>query len=170
MRPLRVFLGVAAAIFLSGCAGYTLGPTSGAPGGSKSLQIVPFINRSPEPRLTDPVTTALRKETQRDGTYRLETRGTGDIKLTGVITEYDRREQTLVSSDVISVKDYQLRLTAQITAHDRVTGKVLVDQSVTGYTLMRVTSDFQSAERQAIPLLATDLARRITALLADGTW
>jgi hypothetical protein len=170
MRSWRAILAGLTAIVLSGCAGYTVGPTSGLPGGTKSLQIVPFINRSPEPRLTDPVTSALRKETQRDGTYRLETRGTGDVTLTGVITEYDRREQTLVSSDVITVKDYQLRLTAQVTARDRVTGKVLVDQSVTGYTLMRVTSDFQSAERQALPLLATDLARRVTALLTDGTW
>jgi hypothetical protein len=37
-------------------------------------------------------------------------------------------------------------------------------------TLIRVGSDLTSAERQALPLLAADLARNITALLADGTW
>jgi hypothetical protein len=41
---------------------------------------------------------------------------------------------------------------------------------VTGYTLLRVGSDLTSAERQALPLLAADFARQVTALLADGSW
>jgi hypothetical protein len=35
---------------------------------------------------------------------------------------------------------------------------------------VRVGNDLTSAERQALPLAADDLARSITALLADGTW
>jgi hypothetical protein len=35
---------------------------------------------------------------------------------------------------------------------------------------MFVGDDLPSAERQSMPLAATDLARRITALLADGSW
>ena len=38
------------------------------------------------------------------------------------------------------------------------------------YTLVRVGSDLSSAERQAIPLLADDLAKNVTELLVDGTW
>ena len=53
---------------------------------------------------------------------------------------------------------------------DRTSGKVLFDQPVTGYTLVRVGSDLTSAERQALPLLAGDLAKRVTSLLVDGTW
>ena len=53
-----------------------------------------------------------------------------------------------------------------------VTGKNLFphDQAVNGFTLMRVGADITSSERQAIPLLTGDLAKNITALLADGTW
>ena len=81
-----------------------------------------------------------------------------------------RTEVTLSSSDVLTVQDFRLTVTAQVTARERATGKVLIDQSVNGYTLIRVGSDLTSAERQAMPLLAQDLARRVTALLAEGKW
>jgi len=159
-----------ACLVLSGCAGYKLGPTNNLAAGEKSVQITPFANQTLEPRLGDAVTGALRKELQRDGTYRLATRDAGDIVVNGVITRYHRQEQTLVPEDVVTVRDYRIALTAQVTARDRATGKVLLDQPVTGYTLLRVGSDLTSAERQALPLLATDFARQVTALLADGSW
>lgn len=170
MNFIRTLLLGCVALAWCGCAGYKVGPTNGLVAGAKSVQFVPFPNRTLEPRLTDALAGALRKEMQRDGTYRLETRGAGDIVVTGVITHYERREQTLVSSDVVTARDYQLRMTAQVTARDRTTGKVVLDQSVSGFTLTRVGSDLPSAERQALPLLAMDLAKRITALLVDGTW
>ena len=55
-----------------------------------------------------------------------------------------------------------------MTARDRSTGKVILDQPVTGFTLIRVTTDLTSTERQALPLLAADLAKNVTALLAEG--
>jgi hypothetical protein len=160
----------AACLVLSGCAGYKLGPSSNLAAGEKSVQITPFSNQTLEPRLGDAVTGALRKELQRDGTYRLATREAGDIVVNGVITRYLRQEQTLVPEDIVTVRDYRIALTAQVTARDRATGKVLLDQPVTGHTLLRVGSDLTSAERQALPLLATDFARQVTALLADGSW
>ena len=39
-----------------------------------------------------------------------------------------------------------------------------------GRTTLRPGADFSSAERQAVPLLAEDLARNITSLLVDGSW
>ena len=72
--------------------------------------------------------------------------------------------------DIATARDYQVRLTAQVTARERSTGRVLFDQPVTGTTLIRVGSDLTSTERQALPLLADDLARQITALLVDGGW
>ena len=57
-----------------------------------------------------------------------------------------------------------------MTARERGTGKVILDQPVTGFTLIRVTTDLTSTERQAMPLLAADLAKNVTALLAEGGW
>jgi hypothetical protein len=155
---------------LCGCAGYQLGPTNGVAAGARSVQITPFVNKTLEERLSDPVTFELRKELQRDGTYKLATHGDADIILSGVLTRYDRQEVTLTSNDVLTVLDFQLRLTADVLAIERSTGKTNLHQLVTGSTLIRVGSDLNSAERQAWPLLADDLARKVTALLADGKW
>jgi hypothetical protein len=154
----------------AGCAGYRLGPTNGLSAGEKSLQVRPFSNHTLEPRLADAVTAQVRKEMQRDGTYQLVTRDDGDIVVTGVLTRYDRGEIDFSRNDLLLVRDYRVTLTAQVTARERITGKVLLDQPVTGVTLVRVGSDLVSAERQALPLLAADLARNLTALLADGKW
>lgn len=170
MRYLRTMLVLGAAALLAGCAGYRLGPTGGQAAGERSVQIVPFVNRTDEARLSDAVTTALRKELQRDGTYRLATRDAGDVVVHGRLTRYERREISLVADDVATARDYNVSLTAEVTARERGTGKVLFDQPITSYTLIRVSPDLANTERQALPLLATDLARRITALLADGSW
>jgi hypothetical protein len=161
---------VGLAVGLSGCAGYRVGPTNDQAAGGKTVQIRPFANQTLEPRLGDAVSGALRKELQRDGTYRLATREAGDVVVEGTVTRYLRQAQTLVSDDVETVQDYRILLTAQVTARDRVTGKLLLDQPVTGYTLLRVGPDLTSAERQALPLLASDLARQVVSLLADGSW
>ncbi len=154
----------------AGCAGYKLGPTNGLSAREKSVQINPFANQTLEPRLTDAVTSQLRKQFQRDGTFRLATHDDGDIIVSGVITRYNRHELTFVPRDIVTVRDYRLALTAQVTARDQITGKVILDQPVSGYTIIRVGDDLTSIERQALPLLAADLARNVTGLLVDGSW
>ena len=170
MRCFRLPLAACLAVLLGGCAGYQVGPTGGQTAGEKSVQIVPFTNRTPEARLADAVTAALRKELQRDGTFRLVTQDPGDIVVSGALIRYERREISLVPGDVATAQDYNVSLTAQVTARDRRSDKVIFDQAVTSHTLVRVTQDLPSSERQSLPLLATELARRVTALLADGSW
>ena len=170
MRLPRWFVLCLAAVLSGGCAGYRLGPTGGRSAGDRSVQVNPFANQTVEPRLGEAVTAALRHELQRDGTYRLATRDAADVVVSGVITRYFRHELSFMPDDVLTVRDYRVTLTAQVTARERGTGRVLLDRPVTGETLLRVGSDLASAERQALPLLATDLARKTTALLADGNW
>ncbi len=159
-----------AILCFSGCAGYKLGPVNGVAAGEKSVQITPFTNKTLEPRLGDAVTTQMRKELQRDGTYKLATHDDGDIIVSGVITHYTRHELTLVPHDLVTVRDYRVTLTAHVTARERGSGKILVDQPVSGFTLLRVGTDLTSSERQALPLLAADLAKHATALLTEGAW
>jgi hypothetical protein len=170
MRPLRLLLIGATSMALMGCAGYRLGPSNGQIAGDKTIQITPFANHTSEPRLGDDVTAALRKQVQHDATYRLATHEAGDIVVTGVLTRYTREELSIVPNDITAAQDYRIQLTAQVTARERSTGKVLLDQPVTGYTLIRVFTDLTSTERQARPLLATDLATHVVSLLADGGW
>jgi hypothetical protein len=155
---------------LSGCAGYRLGPTNGVPAGSRSVQISPFLNQTDEPRLVEAVTSALRKTLQQDGTFRLNTSNEGDIIVTGVIVKYDRSQLSFQPTDILTPRDYRVSLTAQIVARERLTGKVLFDRPVSGQTTVRLSADQTNAERQAVPLLAQDLAKNATSLLVDGEW
>jgi hypothetical protein len=154
----------------AGCAGYRLGPTNGGRAGARSVQVSPFLNKTIEPRLVEAVTFALRQRLQQDGTYRLDTGDSGDIVVTGAILSYERHSLTFVSRDVLTPREYRLTMIAQVVARERGTGRVLLDRKVTGYSDIRVGPDLNSAERQALPLVASDLARNATALLVDGTW
>lgn len=139
--------------------------------GEQSLQFKPFANMTMEPRLTDSVATELRRACQSEGTFRLATHDNGDIEVSGVITRFHRHELSLSPSDTLTVRDYRLSINAKVTARQRSTGKaILSDRLVQGFTLIRVQSDLTSTERQAMPLLAHDLAKNIVALLADGSW
>jgi hypothetical protein len=156
--------------FLCGCAGYRLGPTNGLTAGSQSIQVNPFSNETLEPRLSDPVTTALRRNFQKDGTFRVDTRGGGDIILTGVLVRYERDAISFQPRDILTGRDFEVRVVAKVTATERSSGRLLLDREVVGRTAIRSGADLPSAERQAAPVLADDLARNITSLLVDGTW
>ncbi|HZL42036.1 MAG TPA: LPS assembly lipoprotein LptE [Verrucomicrobiae bacterium] len=155
---------------LGGCAAYTLGPTNGLEAGSRTVRIEPFTNQTLQPRIGDDVTTALRRRIQEDGTYRLSTHGDPDVIVSGVLTLYSRQGLSFVPQDVLTVRDFSVSLKAEVTVRDAGNGKVLWQRAVTGHTMVRVGSDLTSAERQARPLLADDLARKVIELLVDGSW
>ncbi len=158
------------ALTLTGCAGYHLGPSNGQLAGAHSIQINPFANKTLEPRLNDYVMNSLRKTLQQDGTYQLNTHDEGDVIVTGVITSFVPVGLSVQPTDVLTVVDYEITMTVQITARDRASGKVLFDQPVKGRTTLRAGADLTSAERQALPLLAEDFAKNATSLLVNGTW
>lgn len=157
------------ALLLSGCA-YRLGPTGGQVAGARSIQVNYFQNKTAQPRLAEALNHALRRAIQKDGTLRLDTQDGGDIVLTGEISAYERPAVSYQPGDVITVRDYYLAVSARIVARERSSGKVLVERDVLGRTLVRAGADQASAERQALPLLAEDFARRATSLLVDGQW
>jgi hypothetical protein len=159
----------AAAFLATGCVGYRLGSVNDETAGDRSVQIMPFNNQTLEPRLGDAVTQALREEIQTDGTYHLAN-GEGDVVVSGIITGYSRTGLSYLNSDVLTANNYQVTMYAHVVVRERATGKVLLDKDVKGYTLVHVGSDLADAERQAMPLLAEDFARKVTQMLTEGTW
>jgi hypothetical protein len=153
-----------------GCAGYKMGPTNGLPAGAKSIQVNLFQNQTVEPRLIEAVSSALRKQLQQDGTYRLATQADGDIVVNGAIVRFERAGLSYQPGDILTVRDYSLYIVARIVAKERGTGKVLLDREISGRTTIRAGSNLSSSERQAIPMIAEDLARNATSLLVDGQW
>jgi hypothetical protein len=168
----RAFLMLAAGCTLAGagCAGYRLGPTNPEVTGGKTVQVSFFQNQTLEPRLVEAVNQNLRQAIQQDGSLKLNTHGDADILVTGTLLEYERRPMTFQPKDVVSVANYEVRLKARVKAVERVSGRVLFEREVLGRTTEIVGTDLPSAERQAAPLLASDLARNITALLVEGAW
>ena len=170
MRLPGMIVSGVAAVLLAGCAGYHLGPVNGAVAGEKSVEVLPFNNQTPQPRLGDAMTQALRERLQTDGTYHLATRGGGDIVVSGVITRYNREGLSYLNKDVATTENYRVGIIAHVTARETATGRVLFDKDVNGYTLVHVGTDLADAERQSLPLLAEDLARNVTVLLTEGAW
>ena len=171
MRVLKTFLPCLAVVFLAGCASYHLGSVNGTEAGEKSVQVLPFNNQTLQPRLGDALTQSLRERLQVDATYRLATRSdSSDIILTGVIRHYEREGLGYLNTDVATPQNYRVGLVAHVTARERSTGKLLFERDVHGHTLVHIGSDLASAERQALPLLADDLAQNIVEVLAEGAW
>jgi len=170
MRLLSWFMAAILPLGLSGCAGYRLGATNPELTAGRSIQVNFFDNRTLEPGLVEAVNHSLRKSLQQDGTYKLNTRGDGDIVVSGSILKYERQGVSFQPNDILTVRDFQVILTVKITALDRASGKTLLDRAVTGRTTVRVGSDLPSAERQALPILSDDFAKNATTLLTDGPW
>jgi hypothetical protein len=167
---MRAWLLIILAIAAGGCAGYKLGPTNGVAAGSRTVQFKPFINHTQEPRVTEYLSTSLRKRLQQDGTYRLETSGRPDILVSGEITKFLRSGLSYQQGDVLTPQEYTLTMQARVQAMDVNTGKIFINRTVQGYTYIRIENDEFSAERQAIPLLTDSLARNTIDLLVDGQW
>jgi hypothetical protein len=163
-------LGLLLATLSAGCAGYRLGPTNPELTANKRIQIDLFENRTLEPDLPEALNHALRKELQQDGSFRLATRSDGDVVVRGVILKFERAPLAFQPTDVVAVTDFELRMVARLTAVHRSSGRPLVDREVVGRTSVRVGADLPSAERQALPLLADDWARKATSLLTEGSW
>ena len=164
------FCGASLVLGLCGCAGYRLGPVHPELTAGKSIQVNFFENRTLEPRLVEAVNHALRKSLQQDGSYKLNTRGDGDVIVNGAVLKYERQGVSFQPNDILTARDYQVTLTVKVTATERASGKVMVDREVTGRTTVRIGTDLTSADRQALPLLADDFARKATTLLVEGTW
>jgi hypothetical protein len=169
MRALKFFLPALAAVTLAGCASYHLGPVM-EDEAEKSVEVLPFNNQTLEPRLGDAVTQALRERLQTDATYHLATHGAGDIVVTGVIRQYQRLGLGYSSTDSITPENYRVVVIVHVTAREHDSGKAIFDRDVKGQTLVHIGNDLASAERQALPLIATELARTITEHLTEGSW
>src|SRR5256886_14496694 len=164
-----LFLVAGLALGLCGCAGYRLGPANPGLTSGKTVQVNFFGNKTLEPRLVEAINHALRKSLQQDGTYKLNTRGDGDILVNGAILKYERQGVSFQPNDILTVRDYQVMLTVKLTATERVSGRVVLDREVTRRTTLRVGSDLPSAERQAPPSPAGDFARKAAPPPAEGT-
>ncbi len=159
--------GLTALLFLSGCA-YQLGPTNEQVAGAQTIAIQHFPNQTLEPRLTDLVATSVRREIQRDGTFRLATRGQADLVVTGTIINLNRQPVGSRRDDVLTPTDYDVRITARVKALRG--GQTVYEGEVSGSAQVVFHADLNNAERENLPVAADNLARNLVSAIANGGW
>lgn len=162
---LRLLVAALAAAFCAGCA-YRLGPTSTM--NVRSIAVPNFHNKTFEPRISVQVTTAVIKRIQTDGSIRVVSEGAADATLTGDIVSWSREPLLFRPDNTLVAKQYDLRIQAHVVLTDNRTGKRLLEGDYVGKTQYFFGNDMTQAERQAFPLAADDLARRITDRIVDA--
>jgi hypothetical protein len=91
------------------------------------------------------------------------------VVLTGTIFRYDRIALRSLRSDTGVPREYRISITVRVEARDRRTGEtVLKPTEVEGKSDVLIGEDQQSAEMQALPLLADDIAKRVAGLLVES--
>jgi hypothetical protein len=151
---------------LCGCLGYRLGPVT--PSGYKTVAVPMFRNATLRPQLEAQVTNAVLKRLQTDGSLRVASAADAELLLSGTIIGYERSALRSLREETGVPREYRITITAEVQARDRRTGQVLLQPTrVTGHCDAFIGDDQQSAELQALPLAAEDLARRVVSLLVE---
>ena len=184
----------AAALFLSGCAGYELGDANpSAYAGINNLHVPTFKNETLEPRLSSLVTNAVVRELQADGTYRISNHANADAVLVGQITQIQKTQLRAARTDTLESQELRMLLYVRFHLEDPVTGEAirsaLPEQAeqdsfndrgieekpiyasqgqVVGTTIQFVDPNFQVGERNALSIAAQDAATKMVGILANG--
>jgi hypothetical protein len=160
---------------LVGCAGYQIGPVK--PKLMERVQTIAvptFKNDTLEPRIEVALASAVIKQLQQDGTYKVVRENEADAILEGTLLEIRRRPARSVRGNVLQTREYTLELRVHYSVKDRATGREIESRTITGTTSFFVSgsntiaADVTQDERQAMPIAAEDLAVRLVSQISEG--
>lgn len=171
-----------ACLALSGCLGYRIGPAK--PHYLKDVQTISiptFENKTLLPRVEVLVTGTVIKQFQQDGTYKIATGNTADATLKGEISRITRSPARSVVGNVLATSEFNLTVHVKyrlvgpdgksLGPSGDVVGTtsffVSTSSNNTG-TNQQVLGDVTTDERQALPLAAEELAKRLVTQLSEG--
>jgi len=158
-----------AALLLSGCAGYKLGPAKPTyMADIHSIAVPTFKNATLIPRLEVPVANIVIKQFQQDGTYQIASENNADAVLDGTILSIKRQPARSLRGNVLQTTEFNLILTLQVKVTNRITGKEISNRQFTGTTEFFVGGDIQQDQQQAVPLAAEKAAIDIVSMLSEG--
>jgi outer membrane lipopolysaccharide assembly protein LptE/RlpB len=167
-------LGSAIAL-LGGCAGYQVGAIKPTPMAEVQTIAVPsFKNDTLMPRIEVQLASAVIKQLQQDGTYKIGRENEADAILEGVLEEVERRPLRSVPGNVLLTREYELILRIRYRVINRVTGEQIEGRAVTGRTSFFVSgtnalaADVVQDEIQAMPLAIEDAAVRLVSQISEG--
>ncbi len=145
---------------LCGCASYTW--KSAVPEEYRTVAVPVFENRTNAAELGPITTQQLRRELQREGTFKLRRTGDAAIELQGSIVNVQRGALTYDRSLGTRANAYRYVVTAEVSIIDKKTGKVLVDnRKYTAETSFLTQNDLLTGQRNAAMRIGQDLGRQV---------
>jgi outer membrane lipopolysaccharide assembly protein LptE/RlpB len=169
------FLLPMAALFLSGCMGYHLGPVKPKyMVGIDSIAVSTFKNDTLRARVEVMLADSLIKQLQQDGTFQVKDGNDADAIIKGTLQQVTRSPSRSVFGNVLLTQEYNLILRCRFQVFKRATGQLIDEREVQGQTSFfvngseNIAADINSQERQALPLAAEDLMVRYCSLLTEG--
>jgi len=168
----RIFLGTmaaAAALLLSSCAGYKLGPVKPAElDHVQKIAIPAFVNKTLEPRLSVAVTNAVIKQFQLDQTYQLVDVDEADAILRGEIKQVRRKQFRANRANRLFSRELQFEIVVEFYIEDAINGDLMLEELAAGASNLNVGGNFQLTERQALTDAAYHLSIDILSKTAEG--
>lgn len=152
---------------LTGCA-YQLGNVPGKEIENISTINVPVVrNETYEPGISVMVTDAIIQRFHSDGTLQVNRERNADAILEVKLTRFERSPLRSVRNDIRTVAEYRVFLLAEIVLK-KMDGTVLIREKVAGDTEFFIGNDLQEGERQAMGLVADELANNIVLRVTEG--
>ena len=164
----RQFLGLLLG-FLTGCAGYTLGPTPPTYMKGVHQVAVPILkNASTTPDIQAVATTTIISQIQQDGTYEVTGVDQADAIVVGTITSVTRTKSRSLQGNVLASAEFNLRVTIDFRIERPNTAQLMAQRNIEGDTSFFVGNDTAVQENEAIPLAVQDAAIQFVSFLSEG--
>jgi hypothetical protein len=156
-------------MFLSGCAGYHLGPAKPSYLRDVHTIAVPvFKNTTLIPQIEVLVSDTVIKQFQQDGTYRIANEDRADAVLKADIISAARAPARSLRGNVLATTEFNLVLRVRYTLVGKDGRPLAGPAEAAGTTSFFVGSDVVADERQALPLAAEEMANHLVSQLSEG--
>jgi hypothetical protein len=150
-----------------GCAGYHVGPVTKR--NFNTIAVPMFYNHTLRPQLEAQISNAVIQRLQQDGSLRIEPADRADVVLEGTVIRYERTALRSLRSDTGVPREFEIAITVRVEARDRRTGEIVLKSTeVEGKSDVFIGEDQQTAEFQALPLVADDIGKRVAGLIVES--
>ncbi len=165
--PLSVFWLFPVVLVVAGCSHYRLG--TGTATGFATLYVAPVENATSLPQAVAMVGSQIREALLRDGRVTLvNSPDQADAILELTLSNYSREAATVLPTDTVLARKFDLDLDALCTLRDNRTGRILFENRPLKARRQAFTDSGQlQSEYQALPLLAAALADHIAHAVLD---
>ena len=155
--------------FLTGCVGYTLGPTPPTYMKGVHRVAVPILkNATTTPDIQAVATTTMISQIQQDGTYEVTGVDQADAIVVGTITFGGPHKIAFTPGKCARLRGICSACFINFRIEKPDTGQLMNQKQIEGDTSFFVGNDIYTQEREAIPLAMQDAAVQFVSFLSEG--